>query len=84
MIATYASPALAAFVRSFSLRPYTSSNATQRIGSPAAVSRPSCPIASWGFVANSRLSGIPAAPRRARSPAHRSGMYTSKSAHAWP
>src|SRR6266568_7950280 len=67
MIATYASPAFAAFLRSFSLRPYTSSNATQRAGSPAAVSRPSWFMASCGLVANSRSSGIPAARRRGRS-----------------
>ena len=84
MIATYASPAFAAFLRSSSLRPYTSSNAAHFAGSRAAVSRSSGRIASCGLVANCRSSGTPAARRRGKSRAHRSGMYTSKSAQACP
>ena len=42
------------------------------------------PAASSGFVATSRSPGIPAARRRGRSPAHRSGTYTSKTAQARP
>ncbi len=70
--------------RSLLLRPYTSSAAAHRSGSPAATSRSSCLIASCGLVANSRSSGIPASRRRGMSLAQRPGMYTSKSAQACP
>jgi hypothetical protein len=77
-------PGPGAFLRSSSLRPHTSSNAAHVTGSPAAVSRPSCCIASCGLVANCRSAGIPAARRRGMSRAQRPGMYTSKSAQACP
>ena len=79
---TYARPAFSHVPRSLPLRVYTSSNAAHPAGSPAAASRLTCPIASSGLVAIARSSGIPAARRRSGSTAHRSGMYTSKSAHA--
>ena len=81
---TDASAAFRHALRSLLLRPYTSSAATHRSGSPAVSSRPSWTAASSGLVANSRSSGIPAARRRGMSFAQRSGMYTSKSAQACP
>jgi len=83
MMATYASPAFAHAFRRSSLRPYTSSKAAHLTGSRAA-SRLTWAIARVGLVANSRSSGMPAARRRGRSAAHRSGMYTPESAHACP
>jgi hypothetical protein len=41
-------------------------------------------MASSGFVANFRSPGMPALRRRRGSSAQHRGMYTSKSAHAWP
>ena len=41
-------------------------------------------MASSGFVANVRSPGMPALPAALRVLAQHSGMYTSKSAHAWP
>jgi len=84
MMATYARPALSHAARSLPLRPYTSSKAAHLIGIPALTSRSTCAIASSGLVAASRSSGMPAECRRMVSCAHRSGMYTSKSAHACP
>ncbi len=81
---TYARPAFSHVSRSLPLRVYTSSNAAQPDGSPAAASRLSWAAARSGLVVIARSSGIPAARRRSGSLAHRSGMYTSKSAHACP
>jgi len=84
MMNTDARPAFRQALRSLPLRAYTSSAATHLTGSPAAISRCSCPAARSGFVANSRSPGIPAARRRGRLSAQRPGMYTSKSAQACP
>ncbi len=84
MMPAYASPAPSHAWRSLPLRVYASSNAAHRTGSPAVSSRLTCAIASSGFVAIVRSSGIPAARRRSMSAAHRSGMYASKSAQACP
>ncbi len=81
---TYARPAFSHVSRSLPLRVYTSSKAAQPAGSPAAASRLTWAAARSGLVVIARSSGIPAARRRSGSLAHRSGMYTSKSAHACP
>ena len=81
---TYASPACSHTARSLPLRVYTSSNAAQQASSPAAASRRTWAAARSGLVVIARSSGTPAARRRPRSCAHRSGMYTSKFAHACP
>ena len=81
---TYARPAVSHASRSLPLRVYTSSNAAQPTGSLAAISRPSCAAARSGLVVITRSPGIPAALRRSGAFAHRSGMYTSKSAQACP